>query len=701
MGLHENASSLAAGETPAQFDAHIIDFYAWHNRVLASLRDSGSVFQTFPFELRMLCRWGCWNLVERENGKPTKVPFNARTGKFASVTNPDDWCDFETAVAASINYSGIGFCFFKQDGFCGIDLDVKPGEQPSAQQIKIHQAFSSYSEFSPSGRGLHIICKAKLPGKGRRRGDVEIYDDARFFTMTGIVHNDPPITDRQELVKILYDELGGADQGQSEIEDQPERESDERIIIRASNAKNSEKFKALFAGNWERLYSSQSEADLALINIVQFYTKSHAQIARLFAKSELGKAPKDNHKHRSDRHAYVAGMIQKSFDRPNGKPLGGSAQLSNVCGFSEFTSNIKPPDYVWHHVFQLGYLYLFTALWGAGKTAIAITIALHVAIGLTLCGHKTKQCRVLFLCGENPDDVRLRVLAACAIFNISEESVNDWLVFTRRPFAIDDAIAIAAFIEDAKRFAPFGLLIVDTGPAHSSADDENDNRAMHAFAIALRALMEALGNPATMVLMHPPKSATRETMAPRGGGALSGSADGELSAWNQDGTIEFAHRAKFRGSGFDPINFALQRHEFPDIKDNFGECAISIVAVPTDRNPNLAVAIKGSNRVALDALCRCADVAAAPSQTILDRLPKCDGAALFPPFSVVHEDDWRARAYEMGISGSSQHAKAVAFSRSRKALIDMGLVHTIADYYWLSNWCVPGVPPIGQSTLPI
>jgi putative DNA primase/helicase len=188
MALHENASSLAAGATPAQFDAHIIDYYAWHNRVLASLRDSGSVFQNIFFELRCLQRWVCWRLVKRENAKPTKVPFNARTGKLASVTNPDDWCDFETAVAASINYSGIGFCFFKQDGFCGIDLDVKPGEQLSAEQIKIYQAFNSYSELSPSGRGLHIIVKAKLPGKGRRRDDVEIYDDSRFFTMTGNVY---------------------------------------------------------------------------------------------------------------------------------------------------------------------------------------------------------------------------------------------------------------------------------------------------------------------------------------------------------------------------------------------------------------------------------------------------------------------------------------------------------------------------------
>ena len=45
--------------------------------------------------------------------------------------------------------------------------------------------FNSYTEFSPSGKGLHIIVKAKLPGKGRKKGNYEAYSAKRFFTFTG------------------------------------------------------------------------------------------------------------------------------------------------------------------------------------------------------------------------------------------------------------------------------------------------------------------------------------------------------------------------------------------------------------------------------------------------------------------------------------------------------------------------------------
>jgi primase-polymerase (primpol)-like protein len=32
---------------------------------------------------------------------------------------------------------------------------------------------------------LHIIVKGKIPGSRRRKGNIEMYDSGRFFTMTG------------------------------------------------------------------------------------------------------------------------------------------------------------------------------------------------------------------------------------------------------------------------------------------------------------------------------------------------------------------------------------------------------------------------------------------------------------------------------------------------------------------------------------
>lgn len=363
--------------------------------------------------------------------------------------------------------------------------------------------------------------------------------------------------------------------------------------------------------------------------------------------------------------------------------------MTNIVSFEQFAGEFTAPHYVIHHILQTSSLYAFTAVWGGGKTAIALTIALHVATGRELAGHAVLTGRVLFLCGENPDDVKLRLRAACETFRIDFAELVGQIFFTRRPFSIDQPNALRQFVAEAAAFGPFVLLIIDTGPAHSSADDENDNRQMHALAMAARSLTISLGNPATLVLMHPAKGAKRDTLQPRGGGSFSGSIDGELCAWNERGVVEFFHRVKFRGPGFRPIRFELRRHTFLEILDNFGEPAVSVVAVPTDEEPQAKVRLGKADKIALAALAACRNVAIAPPQALLDTLPQCWGKPLFPPLEVVPEAIWRDACYVQGISDGTQSAKAAAFRRSQAKLASLSQIHTAADHFWLSNWCFP------------
>jgi primase-polymerase (primpol)-like protein len=91
-----------------------------------------------------------------------------------------------------LRWSGIGFVFSPIAPFFGIDLDqcldaegkLKPWAQPIMARFS-----DSYAEISPSGLGIKIWAKGRLPGGGTafRMGDgrVEIYDRARYFTVTG------------------------------------------------------------------------------------------------------------------------------------------------------------------------------------------------------------------------------------------------------------------------------------------------------------------------------------------------------------------------------------------------------------------------------------------------------------------------------------------------------------------------------------
>ncbi|MGP2492595.1 hypothetical protein ACTDI4_13335 [Mesorhizobium sp. PUT5] len=113
-------------------------------------------FDKIPDELRQRVQWVVW--------QPSKIPCCARTGKPASVTDPQTWSSFDEAVTAfqcgNGRYAGIGFVFTADDPYCGIDLDHSDDPVIVARQQKIFEEFNSYSEFSPSGKGLHIIIRA-------------------------------------------------------------------------------------------------------------------------------------------------------------------------------------------------------------------------------------------------------------------------------------------------------------------------------------------------------------------------------------------------------------------------------------------------------------------------------------------------------------------------------------------------------------
>ena len=147
------------------------------------------MYENIPSELKKIKQWVCWRIEDR-NGKKTKTPINAMTGGYAMSNNSGTWTDFETAVKESVKYNGIGFML--GNGIFGIDLDnmddeiekFKNGDENNVVSEFIY-SLESYAEYSPSGKGIHILCKGKLPPGGRRKGQFEFYEYGRFFTMTG------------------------------------------------------------------------------------------------------------------------------------------------------------------------------------------------------------------------------------------------------------------------------------------------------------------------------------------------------------------------------------------------------------------------------------------------------------------------------------------------------------------------------------
>lgn len=250
-------------------------------------------FKDIPQELKVLNQWVLW-INERDGERWVKRPYGSN-GCPASHADPKTWDSFDNIInvfGSGTKYNGIGFVFTKDDPYIGIDLDkvIDENGEISEEASEVLKAIDSYTEHSPSGRGFHIIAKGKLPGKGRKAGFLEMYDNLRYFTMTGSTYR-IEIKEQQEGVDCIYNKYFG-DQIKNEITavipppvDYTEL-PDDKIIEIATNEKRF-KFKDLWDGKISK-YPSHSEADQALCNKLAFYTGKNAeQMDRLFRRSGL------------------------------------------------------------------------------------------------------------------------------------------------------------------------------------------------------------------------------------------------------------------------------------------------------------------------------------------------------------------------------------------------------------------------------
>lgn len=251
-----------------------------------------------PDELKRLNNWCVWKF-EKRNGKRTKIPFNAETGEFAKSNDKSTWSSYETAVNAQ-GVDGIGFFF--EPPYLGIDIDdidddlhrFKQGDKLDNIVSEFNEAFKSYTEVSPSGNGLHIIVKGKIPGSRRRKGNIEMYDSGRFFTMTGkSIGKYKDVTEVSEQVfKTIYDKYLPDNTVQYPTTNNYQQNihnlSEIYVINEIYKSKQAKLFDDLMKGNYEPYYTSHSEADMALANILAFWcAKDYSQMDSIFRQSNL------------------------------------------------------------------------------------------------------------------------------------------------------------------------------------------------------------------------------------------------------------------------------------------------------------------------------------------------------------------------------------------------------------------------------
>ncbi len=141
-------------------------------------------------------------------GHIKKVPINLKTGKAASSNDPTTWVTFNFAVSHYTQYGCDGIGFVLRPPYVGLDLDdsVSDGTiNPFGNNII--EKMNSYSEYSPSGTGIHIICKGEI-ARAYKTSKLEVYTTGRYFTLTGNSIQTPALPVRfvekelQELIPL-------------------------------------------------------------------------------------------------------------------------------------------------------------------------------------------------------------------------------------------------------------------------------------------------------------------------------------------------------------------------------------------------------------------------------------------------------------------------------------------------------------------
>ena len=229
-------------------------------------------------ELQEQRRWVLWRLEMVRNSRgelvPTKVPYQLN-GAHASSTDPATWCKYSDAQAAVGSFSGVGVVMGQGLGCVDLDHCVNPASgriMPWAREIII--GLDSYSEFSPSGTGVHILGEdIQLPGKGRKRafetGAVELYDCARFltFTVRWLPKTPPDFLPRRAQFNSLYEHVDHSN----------------------GTPKGKRDFALLFTGEWAKAgFPSMSEAVFVLCQMLnEKYNNDADRVDEEFRRSGL------------------------------------------------------------------------------------------------------------------------------------------------------------------------------------------------------------------------------------------------------------------------------------------------------------------------------------------------------------------------------------------------------------------------------
>ena len=194
----------------------------------------------------------------------------------------------------------VAFCFTESGPFVGFDLDdVTQEDGFTDEALDLVVRLNSYTEVSSSGTGLHVITEGEHLDDHKTRGDLseaghlEVYDEIRYFVLTGDVFNNlETVESRPTAVRVVQEEYlpeansNGSTGAQKPLSDEKyanespgatPKQVRQTIEAYVKYGDVDEAVLRLWRGSDEG-YPSSSEADMAFVSHLYFWCQGDHQL---------------------------------------------------------------------------------------------------------------------------------------------------------------------------------------------------------------------------------------------------------------------------------------------------------------------------------------------------------------------------------------------------------------------------------------
>lgn len=557
-----------------------------------------TLIENFPQEMKSMKDWvnikGSKKIPVQKNGKPLKW------------INPEYRHSFEQVQMYSKENApnmGAGFVI-DENNILVIDLDccLDNNGQLKSWASAILDKINSFTEYSYSGKGLHIFCKHKkiIPFKnkislGNGKEGIEIYTKRKVITVTGKIWNNR--NELNEISQETIDEIIKIYSTKSLSTKKTSLKNDFEIIEELQKTKG---FLELYNGNISYLNNDISRCDYKLAFLISTKTKDSFQIERIMNGSALSNMEhSDGTKKWIENDNYRQTTISKALNdsiktyNPPEKPQNKESYL-NIAENTKLSikeiliersrkqSKEQPPEMKWiiKNLLQRGIVGSLNAGGGVGKSMLLIHLACAIASGKQWgCFIPEKPLTVLYLAGESDEDgLHRRIYKVRERMGLrhDENCIKNFLSIPNNGYQGQIHLT-----EEGKPSTNFewlkktiievkpDILIIDT-LSRFAGINENDNKQGAMFIQCLESLLRAGNpkNPMSILFAHHKSKDSRNSYDNGGRGAGSLDDNSRLSLSLKELSLDektakgFKQQAKHIGLFISKINEGKPWNEY-------------------------------------------------------------------------------------------------------------------------------------------